>query len=150
MSYRNRVFTYITNRDHLLVFDHVDFPEAGTQIPGGTIEPGELPESAAIREAREETGLDDYSGLSLIATETVNLKPFGKDEIINGWFYQLQYEGKLGERWQHRELTPSDGSSLPILFELYWISLQQEITLNGADGRYLHKVREQLRMSIQG
>ncbi len=40
MTYRNRVFIYITNGDHLLVFDHVDFPDAGTQIPGGTTDPG--------------------------------------------------------------------------------------------------------------
>ena len=149
MNYRNRVFTYITNCDHLLVFDHVDFPDAGTQIPGGTIEPGELPESAAIREAREETGIHELTVSSLIATERVNLKPFGKDEIINSWFYHIQYEGELGERWQHSELTPGDGSSRPILFELYWISLQHEITLNGADGRYLHKVREQVGTRIQ-
>ena len=31
---RGRVFTYITQRDKLLVFDHVDYPDAGTQIPG--------------------------------------------------------------------------------------------------------------------
>lgn len=142
MTYRNRVFTYITNGDRLLVFDHVDFPDAGTQIPGGTIEPGEMPEIAAIREAKEETGLLDLTVLSLIEKENIDLSPYGKDEIINGWFYHLQYEGKLSERWQHAELTPGDGSSAPIIFELYWIPLFQEITLNGVDGRYLHKVRE--------
>lgn len=121
MNYRNRVFTYITNQDRLLVFDHVDFPEVGTQIPGGTIEPGEQPEAAAIREAREETGLHDFTVSSLIARETVDLNPFGKDEIINGWFYHLQCQESLHERWQETELTPGDGSSEPILFELYWM-----------------------------
>lgn len=84
MTYRNRVFTFITNRGHLLVFDHVDFPDAGSQIPGGTIELRESPEVAAIREAKEETGIQDLTVLSLIAKETVDLKPFGKNEIIIG------------------------------------------------------------------
>tara|TARA_R110002095_G_scaffold131203_8_gene113990 strand:+ start:521 stop:766 length:246 start_codon:yes stop_codon:yes gene_type:complete len=46
MNYRNRVFTYITNGDHLLVFDHVDFPELGevdNMMPGLAIAVGWLP-----------------------------------------------------------------------------------------------------------
>lgn len=40
----------------LLLFHH---PHAGVQIPAGTVEPGEPPSHAALREAAEETGLDD-------------------------------------------------------------------------------------------
>lgn len=147
MKCRNRVFTYITNGNDLLVFDHVGFPEAGTQIPGGTIEPGETPEAAALREAREETGLESLAVQSLIARETVDLTPFGKPETINGWFYHLQYDGECKNRWRHREQTPGDGSAKPILFELYWISLQEMITLNGVDGRYVDLIREVLTKS---
>lgn len=39
---------------HLLLFEH---PNAGIQIPAGTVEFGETPEAAAVREAAEETGL---------------------------------------------------------------------------------------------
>lgn len=144
MAYRNRVFTYITNGDHLLVFDHVDFPEAGTQIPGGTIEIGETPEAAALREVREETGLESLAVRSLIANETVDLTPFGKPETINGWFFHLQYHGERKDRWRHAERTPGDRSSEPIWFELYWISFQETIRLNGVDGRYLNQIRAAL------
>ena len=144
MKCRNRVFTYITHGNDLLVFDHVDFPEAGAQIPGGTIEAGETPDEAALREAREETGLASLSICSLIAEETIDLTPFGKPEIIQGWFYHLQYGGERKSRWQHFEQTPGDGSSDPIMFELYWISLAKPITLNGVDGRYLEQIREVL------
>ena len=51
------MYAYITRAEQLLVFKQVDFPEAGIQIPGGTIESGELPEDPVLREAFEETGL---------------------------------------------------------------------------------------------
>jgi 8-oxo-dGTP pyrophosphatase MutT (NUDIX family) len=46
--------------DELLVFQH---PHAGIQIPAGTIEPGETPEVAVLREAAEETGLTEFAAV---------------------------------------------------------------------------------------
>ena len=57
---KERVATYITHGDRLLVFRHTQFPEAGIQVPGGSVEPGEDLSAAALREAREETGLPDF------------------------------------------------------------------------------------------
>ncbi len=54
---RERVLAYITQGDRLLVFRHTRSPEADIQVPGGTVEAGEAPEAAALREAREESGL---------------------------------------------------------------------------------------------
>jgi 8-oxo-dGTP pyrophosphatase MutT (NUDIX family) len=45
---------------HLLLFEH---PNAGVQIPAGTVEEGESPEQAVLREAAEETGLAGFSTL---------------------------------------------------------------------------------------
>jgi 8-oxo-dGTP pyrophosphatase MutT (NUDIX family) len=42
----------------LALFQH---PYAGIQIPAGTVDPGEMPEAAAFREAAEETGLADLT-----------------------------------------------------------------------------------------
>ncbi len=44
--------------DELLLFEH---PHAGIQIPAGTMEPGEPPAQAALREANEETGLAELT-----------------------------------------------------------------------------------------
>jgi 8-oxo-dGTP pyrophosphatase MutT (NUDIX family) len=44
----------------ILLFQH---PYAGIQIPAGTIEPGEAPAAAALREAFEETGLAAFAGV---------------------------------------------------------------------------------------
>ena len=53
-----KVTTFITRTTaqgvELLLFEH---PFAGIQIPAGTVEAGEMPEQAAQREAREESGL---------------------------------------------------------------------------------------------
>ena len=46
------VFAHITNRQWLLLFTHLDFPEAGIQVPAGTIKVGESPEEAVLRAAR--------------------------------------------------------------------------------------------------
>jgi 8-oxo-dGTP pyrophosphatase MutT (NUDIX family) len=56
------VLAYITRNTgegvtELLVFDHLDFPEAGTQVPAGTVDGDESIEAALLREAEEETGL---------------------------------------------------------------------------------------------
>lgn len=60
-SARIRATSYITRGSpqgpQLLVFDYSSHPEAGTHLPCGGVEPGERPDTAAIREAIEETGI---------------------------------------------------------------------------------------------
>ncbi len=56
-----KALSYITRGQRLLVFRQPDFPEQGVQVPGGSVELGEQPAVAALREAREETGLREHS-----------------------------------------------------------------------------------------
>jgi 8-oxo-dGTP pyrophosphatase MutT (NUDIX family) len=56
MDYIDKVVAYVTYDNQLLVFEQPDFPEAGIQVPGGTIEHGETGKAAASRETLEETG----------------------------------------------------------------------------------------------
>ena len=49
---KHKVYAYITYANRLLVFRHVDGPDAGIQVPGGTIEEGEAPDEAVMRERR--------------------------------------------------------------------------------------------------
>jgi len=53
----SKVLAYITHANRLLVFSHPHSPEAGIQVPAGTLKDGERPEDAVLREAHEETGL---------------------------------------------------------------------------------------------
>ena len=58
---KHKVFAYLTHGHRLLVFRHADFPEAGSQVPAGTVQPDERPDEAVLREAYEETGLFDFT-----------------------------------------------------------------------------------------
>jgi 8-oxo-dGTP pyrophosphatase MutT (NUDIX family) len=51
-----KVVVYITKGDQLYVFRH-ERSEPGIQVPKGSIQPGETPLVAAIRETYEESGL---------------------------------------------------------------------------------------------
>ncbi len=121
MDVVHKVFAYITHGDRLLVFDHVDFPEDAPQVPAGTRPENEDPETAVLREAWEETGLD---GLRVVAyLGQIDFTCPGFDKTFRRRFYHLVCHGSPAERWQHYEEHPSVGSPDPILFELYWVDL---------------------------
>ncbi len=52
---KQKVVIYITKGEQLYVFRHAA-PEPGFQVPKGSIQPGETPLQAAVREAYEESG----------------------------------------------------------------------------------------------
>ena len=66
----NKVTAYVTRKDgtdkELLVFQH---PTAGLQLPAGTVEEGERPEAAVLREVVEETGLENVKLIRLLSVE---------------------------------------------------------------------------------
>lgn len=65
-----------TQEIELLVFQH---PQAGVQLPAGTVEPGEAPEDAVLREVEEETGLSTVVLVGLLA---VIPQAFAPDEYM--------------------------------------------------------------------
>lgn len=129
---KQKCVMYITHRSadqqqRLLVFDHQNVPEAGTQVPAGTLRYGELAETAALREAQEETGLTNLRVDGLLGERFVDLTPYGTPEIQRRFFYHLICEDATVEaRWSHSETDPSDGSTEPIPFDLYWVDLKAE------------------------
>ena len=123
MSVVEKAFAYITNRDRLLVFEHADFPEAGLQVPAGTILREELPENAVVREAQEETGLTAFTQVVFLGISEFDARPFGKPEVHRRHFFHLPVQGTFPERWRHYERHASDGSGEPIVFDFYWLPL---------------------------
>ena len=87
---RQRVFTYITRADQLLILEYVDGRYLQPQIPGGTVNKDELPAQAALREAQEETGLTALKLVQLLGSFERDLTDIGRDESIVAWFFHLQ------------------------------------------------------------
>jgi len=90
----------------LMVFRH---PSAGIQLVKGTIQPGERPSDAALRELREESGIADA-----VACRDLGLWDAGFDRQI--WSMQLcATVHTLPESWGHQ--SPDDGG-IELLF--FW------------------------------
>jgi 8-oxo-dGTP pyrophosphatase MutT (NUDIX family) len=136
-----KVYAYVTCGDYLLVFEHTHFPEAGIQVPGGTIEEGESIEEAVLREAIEETGLEQLSIQSYLGISEFDLAEVGDTGIHQRHFFHLQYSGSVQARWRHFEKNPSDGYPEPIEFEFYWVRFPDEVPdLIAGQGAFLSKL----------
>jgi ADP-ribose pyrophosphatase YjhB (NUDIX family) len=99
---RIRATSYITRMTEdgpqLLVFDYAAHPDAGTHLPGGGAEPGERPDTAAIREAVEETGVTgslDLRGVVGIQQGTYNTG----EPYISVYFHLATTEPR--DAWTH-------------------------------------------------
>jgi 8-oxo-dGTP pyrophosphatase MutT (NUDIX family) len=141
---RHRVFTYITREDQLLILEYVDGRYLQPQIPGGTVEDGERPEQAALREAQEETGLSALQVVSCLGSFQRDLTDIGRDETIIAWFFHLQTEESTPQSWRHFECDSSEGAG-PIELKVSWVALDKLPELGGID----HAMLAQLRVSLQ-
>lgn len=138
-----KVLAYITRehkgRTQLLVFTHPNSPEAGLQVPAGTVDEGENTEDAVLREAIEETGL----------------KALRVVRKLGVFDYANTFTGQTNERHVFHLLAPSDtvetwewletgGGAVPDheghLFAFYWVDLDASFQLAGNQGDYLHKL----------
>ena len=95
----------------ILLFRH---PLAGVQLVKGTIENGETPAQAALRELTEESGIST-------ATIADDLGSWDADHLGQIWSFQLcRVSGALPERWSHQTLDDHGH-----VFAFFWASLDQ-------------------------
>jgi 8-oxo-dGTP pyrophosphatase MutT (NUDIX family) len=142
---KRKAFAYVTHRDRLLVFSHPNVPAAGIQVPAGSMEPGEDPRDAVLREAREETGLEGLRIVRFLGEDVRDRRlDVGRDEIHHRFFFHLVYEGDPPERWRQYELDPSEsGPEETPLFELFWTPLPNGVPpLIAGHDRLLHLLVE--------
>lgn len=136
-----KALVYITQGACVLLLRHPAHPEAGIQVPGGSIHPNEAPAEAALREAREETGLARLSIVQLLGVADFDMRPFGKAEIHRRHFFHLKCQGESPASWRHEERDPSSGAAEPIALELFWARYPGEIPpLIAGHGQYLPAV----------
>lgn len=119
----------------LLVFRHRDFPEAGVQVPKGTMLPGEAPEAAVLREAHEETGLDALTLVRPLATDR-QLQTNGI--LAERHFFELAALAQTPDAWDH--VVTGDGSDCGLVFRYFWARSAAEADLWPGFGDYLDLV----------
>lgn len=112
MPKRERVVVYVEGRDGLLVFEHRDHPEAGTQVPAGGVHKSECVVDAASREVREETGVCLGSEPRFIGTHD-HLDGLG--QAARSHFFRVSAPNGLPGTWQH--VVSGDGDDAGLVFE---------------------------------
>lgn len=108
-----RATGYLTDASgRLLVFDHVDAPEAGTQVPAGGIHEDEEPESAVLRELQEESGLTAVTlvrklGETWYLAKPGSVPPELEEQIQHAFHLRLTAPASA-ERWEWDERSGGD------------------------------------------
>ncbi|WP_366248740.1 NUDIX domain-containing protein [Terribacillus aidingensis] len=137
----DKVLAYIlSNRNntyHMLVHEHMDFPEAGLQIPGGTVAPGENLLTALHREIFEESGLRDLPDGELVASAPF-LHP-DKHELQHRHFFLILIKQQLPDAWDHRVF--GNGADNGLVFRYRWYDIQSVPPLAASQDQFLHVVR---------
>ena len=138
--FRQKVVCYIVRAGQLLVFSHLGQPwdASGLQVPAGGIRPAESPESAALREAVEETGLTALHVVRKLGEVRYDMAPY-RPEIQHRHVFELRPHDDTPERWVSRETDPDVGTEQPV-FECYWIPLAQGHVLSAGQGALLGRL----------
>jgi 8-oxo-dGTP pyrophosphatase MutT (NUDIX family) len=140
VNYTDRVVAYVTRvrdgRRELLVFDHRDHPDAGTQVPAGRLEAGEDLEAGLARELHEEAGLDD-------ARIVRRLGEFDGEALGHGVGYRNHvYELEspaASDGWEHVVLGNGDDAGLVFVYR--WEPITPDLRLWEGDDPVLELLR---------
>lgn len=144
---KNKVLVYLTWRDKLLTFTQPKFPEAGRQVIAGTMEQNETPEAAALRELREESGIEDAEVVRVLGDYFYSMRKFGRSEIQHRHVVHVMASDTIAmkECWTHFETHPSYGGE-PIELNLQWLPLfEREFALIGGHDFFLPMLKHFMR-----
>ncbi|MFF0570106.1 NUDIX domain-containing protein [Streptomyces sp. NPDC004041] len=144
---RARVAAYVIRRHPspaLLVFDHTDFPGAGTQVPAGGVAPGEDPERAVLREVAEESGLTGARVVRRIAVDGRPHPETGQPRLTTFLLLDAPSQGPV--EWEHR--VSGDGGDAGMRFACRFAPLPLAHPL--ADGQDAHLGRVDPRWVARG
>lgn len=140
-----KAFAYITSGSRVLLFTHPDHPDAGIQVPAGTIERGETPAAAALREAREETHLDCLAPGRWLGRDVFDAHAIGRDELHDRWFWHIRAGSDVPETWRHGEMFSANGAGEQIAFDFFWADLREPLPPLVADhDRFIPELKAEL------
>ena len=122
-----KVLVYATHHDEeVLVFEHVD-RDAGVQVPGGTVEPDEPLPEAALRELREEVGVEAQAVDLLGATD----RPHPHRPVVHERHFFHAAIDEPRDRWTH--VVAGGGEDDGLTFACYWLSIGEARSELGRD-----------------
>jgi len=117
---KRKVWAYIVrekqSEHQLLVFEHTD-EDAGIQIPAGTVDEGEIPETAMHRELLEESGLDIQTFSPLKTIEAV-----WEGEPVQAHLFAAWAPQDVADDWTHA--VTGQGEDKGMRFHYYWLPLK--------------------------
>lgn len=138
---RVRVAVYLTRGDQVLVFDHVDFPDSGTQVPAGGVESDETLEEAVVREVMEETGI---SAVTVVRSLGVQQRPHPDTGAARVTIFYHATTSDPRTRWI-RKVEGDTGSDIGMLFECYFVPIAKCVgLLADHQDQWLHRLTERV------
>ena len=130
----------VVQRGRVLVFSH-PHTHAGVQLPKGTLEPGESPVDAVVRELAEESGLRLSVTPQLIAemkfTGSTHKTFPDRPPTQQRWFiFRFDAVEALPERWAHTATGSPEEDGL--VFDYFWHPLAQSFAAahRASDARF--------------
>lgn len=138
---KDKALCYIVSEGRLLVFRHIDYnyEEVGLQVPAGSVRQGEAPEVAALREAREETGLTGFKIVRKLGVTEYDISPY-RFEVQRRHVFHMELTEPAPERWPSQE--DHDGEQAPTRFECFWVPLEAAHILQAGQGALLGRLYE--------
>lgn len=117
-----KVLIYIISNGHLLVHTHSDFPEAGFQVPGGSIDEGESAIEAARRELYEEAGLMLDAAATIVHRELFHA-PWN-EQVYDRHFVAIHCDIPTQD---FRHVVSNGALDKGLVFDLFWLELKVAI-----------------------
>ncbi len=129
-----KVLAYLVRGTDVLVFEHVGMPEAGIQVPAGTVEYGESAEAALLREVAEETGV-----LLRDSGKCLGRFPWYREDRNEQHYrnvFRIDAPTGLADTWDH--LPRGGGEEQGLVFRCFWMPIERARKDLAADqGAYL-------------
>ena len=127
----------------LAVFVHLDDAdplfESGLQVPAGSVEEGESPERAVLREATEETGLRSLRIVRYLGDADYDMRPYA-DALHHRHFFHLAADDPVPEEWEHVER--GSGNDTPRPFRFSWLPIAKAHVLAAGFGAFLGRLTD--------
>jgi ADP-ribose pyrophosphatase YjhB (NUDIX family) len=123
----------VTRGRELLVFDHRDVPEAGTQVPAGRLDPGESLEQGLARELEEEVGVR-----ARIVRDLGHVERRQSDGVVYESHYFHLETDEPRAAWEH--VVHGDGDDAGLVFHCRFVPLEPSPDLAGHQGELLHEL----------